>query len=290
MLADAIRAETWRLSKNKTTVFWSVAFLPVMGLLLSVVGNLFLKGNAAKITVNGNAPPELTQMLMGGPIRVIEEVISGVGDFANPAVLLFMLIGAATLYSGDYRWETWRLISARNSRSNLLLGKVATLGLLTLLALIVLLAGEIAETMLKAAILERPMSWAAEGNAAGRFAGLFGLSWLAVMQFTMMGLLTAVATRSLLAALFVPIVVGVGQTFSPQTLAMMRIAPDDWIAVLANPGAAFGYLQAMVMGGQAAQGMPDQALLKAVASVALWLLGPLLAALALFQRQDLSKE
>lgn len=290
MLADAIRAETWRLSKNKTTVFWSVAFLPVMGLLLSVVGNLFLKGNAAKITVNGNAPPELTQMLVGGPIRVIEEVISGVGDFANPAVLLFMLIGAATLYSGDYRWETWRLISARNSRSNLLLGKVATLGLLTLLALIVLLAGEIAETMLKAAILERPMSWAAEGNAAGRFAGLFGLSWLAVMQFTMMGLLTAVATRSLLAALFVPIVVGVGQTFSPQTLAMMRIAPDDWIAVLANPGAAFGYLQAMVMGGQAAQGMPDQALLKAVASVALWLLGPLLAALALFQRQDLSKE
>lgn len=290
MLADAIRAETWRLSKNKTTVFWSVAFLPVMGLLLSVVGNLFLKGNAAKITVNGNAPPELTQMLMGGPIRVIEEIISGVGDFANPAVLLFMLIGAATLYSGDYRWETWRLISARNSRSNLLLGKVATLGLLTLLALIVLLAGEIAETMLKAAILERPMSWAAEGNAAGRFAGLFGLSWLAVMQFTMMGLLTAVATRSLLAALFVPIVVGVGQTFSPQTLAMMRIAPDDWIAVLANPGAAFGYLQAMVMGGQAAQGMPDQALLKAVASVALWLLGPLAAALALFQRQDLSKE
>ena len=290
MLADAIRAETWRLSKNKTTVFWSVAFLPDMGLLLSVVGNLFLKGNAAKITVNGNAPPELTQMLMGGPIRVIEEIISGVGDLANPAVLLLMLIGAAALYSGDYRWETWRLISARNSRSNLLLGKVATLGLLTLLALIVLLAGEIAETVLKAAILERPMSWAAEGNAAGRFAGLFGLSWLAVMQFTMMGLLTAVATRSLLAALFVPIVVGVGQTFSPQTLAMMRIAPDDWIAVLANPGAAFGYLQAMVMGGQAAQGMPDQALLKAVASVALWLLGPLLAALALFQRQDLSKE
>lgn len=290
MLADAIRSETWRLSKNRMTVFWSVAFLPVVGLVMATLGNLFLKGNAAKITVNGKAPPELTQMLMGGPVRVIEEVIAGVGDFANPAVLLFLLIGAATLYSGDYRWETWRLISARNSRANLLLGKAATMGLLALLALIVLLAGEIAETVLKAVILERPISWAVEGNAAGRFAGLFGLSWLAIMQFTMVGLLVAVVTRSLLAALFVPIVVGAAQTFSPQTLALMQIAPDDWIAVLVNPGAAFGYLQAAVSGGAAAESLPDQALVKGTVSVVLWLLWPLLAALAWFKRQDLSKE
>lgn len=290
MLGDAIRSETWRLSKNRMTVFWSVAFLPVMGLVMATIGNVFLKGNAAKITVNGKAPPELTQMLMGGPVRVIEEVISGVGDFANPAVLLFLLIGAAALYSGDYRWETWRLISARNSRANLLLGKVATMGLLALLALIVLMAGEIAETVSKAVILERPMSWAVEANAAGRFAGLFGLSWLAVMQFTLVGLLVAVVTRSLLAALFVPIVVGAAQTFSPQTLALMQIAPDDWIAVLVNPGAAFGYLQAAVTGGMAAESLPEQALLKGTVSVALWLLWPLLAALAWFKRQDLSKE
>lgn len=290
MLADAIRSETWRLSKNRGTVFWSVSFLPVITLLMSVLYNLILKGSSAKLTVNGRAPAELTQMLMGGPVRVIEKVIGGVGDFANPAVLLFLLIGAATLYSGDYRWETWRLISARNSRSNLLLAKVATMGLLAFLALVLLLAGEIAESFLKAAILGLPLSWAAEGNAAGRFAGLFGLSWLAVMQFTMIGLMVAVATRSLLAALFVPIVVGVGQAFSPQTLALFKVAPDDWIAVLANPGTAFGYLQAAVAGGMAAEGLPDQALVKAVVSIALWLFGPLLGALALFQRQDLSKE
>lgn len=290
MLADAIRSETWRLSKNWTTVLWSVAFLPVFGLVMSVVGNVFLKGNAAKITVNGKAPPELSQMLMGGPVRVIEEIIAGVGDFASPPVLLFLLIGAATLYSGDYRWETWRLISARNSRTNLLLGKVATFGLLALLALVVLMGGEIAETLSKAAILGRPMDWTADANAAGRFVGLFGLSWLAIMQFTMIGLLVAVMTRSLLAALFVPIVVGAAQAFSPQTLAMMRIMPDDWIAVLINPGTAFGYLKTAVEGGDMAQGLPDQALLKGVVSVALNLLLPLFAALAWFRRQDLSKE
>ncbi|WP_333590380.1 hypothetical protein [Brevundimonas sp.] len=290
MLVDAIRAETWRLARNRATVFWTVGFLPIVGLAMGILGNLFLKANADKITVNGKAPPELNQMLMGGPIRVVEEVIANVGAMANPIVLLFMLIGAATLYSGDYRWETWRLISARNSRTNLLLGKVATMGLLALLAMVVLLSGEIAQTVSKAVILERPMSWAVDGNAAGRFAGLFGLSWLAVMQFTMVGLLVAVLTRSLLAALFAPIVIAAAQVFSPQALAPMGIGPDDWIAVLLNPGTAFGYLKATLIGGQAALGLPDQALLKGVVSVALNLFLPLLAALAWFKRQDLSKE
>ena len=290
MLADAIRAETWRLSKNTATVFWSVVFLPVMGLVMSVIGNVFLKSNAGAITVNGQTPPELAQMLTGEPIRVIETVITSVGDMANPAVLLFMLIGAATLYSGDYRWETWRLISARNSRANLLLGKVATMGLLVLLAMLVLLAGEIAQTVSKAAILGRAMDWTVDANAAGRFAGLFGLSWLAIMQFTMVGLLIAVMSRSLLAALFVPIVVGAAQALSPSTLEKMGIAPDGWIAALVNPGQAFAYLKASVTGGLAAQGLPDQALLKGAVSAALWLLWPLFAALAWFQRQDLSKE
>ncbi|MBN8528841.1 MAG: hypothetical protein J0M36_06365 [Caulobacterales bacterium] len=290
MLADAIRSETWRLSKNRMTVFWTVAFLPIMGLVMEVLGNLFLKANADTIKINGKAPPELAQVLAGGPLRVVESVIADVGAMANPVVLLFMLIGAATLYSGDYRWETWRLISARNSRTNLLLGKVATMGLLVLLAMAVLLSGEIAQAVSKALILERPMSWAVDSNAAGRFAGLFGLSWLAIMQFTLIGLLTAVATRSLLAALFAPIVVGVAQVFSPQALAPMGIGPDDWIAVLVNPATAFGYLKASVIGGLAAQGLPDQALLKGVVGVALWVLWPLLAALAWFKRQDLSKE
>lgn len=290
MLVDAIRSETWRLARNRTTVFWTVAFLPIVGLVMGILRNLFLKANADKITINGKAPPELNQMLMGGSVRVIEEIITNVGAMANPVVLLFMLIGAATLYSGDYRWETWRLITARNSRTNLLLGKVAAMGLLALLAMAVLLSGEIAQVISKAVILERPMSWAVDSNAAGRFAGLFGLSWLTIMLFTMVGLLVAVLTRSLLAALFAPIVIAAAQAFSPQALAPMGIKPDDWIAALVNPGAAFSYLEATLIGGQAAQGLPDQALLKGVVGVALNLFLPLLAALAWFKRQDLSKE
>lgn len=287
MLADAIRSETWRLVHNRTTVFWSALFLPVVGVVMAVIGNSVMKSGAARMTVQGEVPPQLAQMLTGGPVRVIEEVVSSVGELANPAVLLFVLIGAAALYSGDYRWETWRLISARNSRPNLILGKVAAMGLLALAAMIALMAGEIAEVFIKAMILERPVSWDADPNALGRFAALFGLSWLAIMQFTLVALLAAVATRSLLAAMFVPIVVGAAQSLSPMTLAAMGIAPDAWIAVLINPGLAFSLLQAWTSG---ASGLPDQAVLKAVVCVVLWLAWPLAAALALFQRQDLSKE
>ena len=57
MLVDAIRAETWRLARNRATVFWTVGFLPIVGLAMGILGNLFLKANADKITVNGKAHP-----------------------------------------------------------------------------------------------------------------------------------------------------------------------------------------------------------------------------------------
>ncbi|MBX3476150.1 MAG: hypothetical protein KF910_00920 [Brevundimonas sp.] len=290
MLADGIRAETLRLSRNATVLFWSVVFLPVFGLVMSVLGNVLMKTSAAKITLNGRAPPELAQMMMGGPVRLVEEVVSGVADMANPAVLLFLLIGAATLYAGDYRWETWRLISARNSRINLLLGKVGAFGLLALAAMIALLAGEIAETVLKAVILNRPLSLEVGANVGGRFLGGFVLSWLALMQFTLIGLLAAVTTRSLLATVIIPIVVGVAQLLSPQTLALLGLAPDGWIATLANPGAAFVYLRAAVEGGDMARGLSGQHAAMGLVSVAFWIAWPLAAALWRFQRQDLAKE
>ena len=55
MLVDAIRAETWRLAQNRATVFWTVGFLPIVGLAMGILGNLFLKANANTITVNGTA-------------------------------------------------------------------------------------------------------------------------------------------------------------------------------------------------------------------------------------------
>ena len=115
------------------------------------------------------------------------------------------------------------------------------------------------------------------------------LSWWRVIQFTLLGLLAAVFTRSLLAALFIPIVIGVAGSAAPALLAGMGVMPDSWWSMMIHPGGAIEAIQAMV-DPQPGQAMPDGLALKAWISAVLWTILPLAGALALFNRQDLSKE
>lgn len=290
MLVDAIRAEGFRLSKNRTALFWSLVFVPVISVAIGALTNFVLKGSSTKLLVDGKTPDQVKLMLAGGPLDLGQALADAAGNLANPLVLLFVLIGAATIYAGDYRWETWRLISARNSRANLLLAKLAVVAGLALAAMLFMLAAAVAENLIKAAVFDRPMSFSLTGETAGRFLGLGALSWLRIVQFTMMGMLAAVVTRSLLAALFVPLVVGVAQFFTPQMLVSMGVMPDAWLAVLANPGAAVDALQTLVPGGAATPALPAGLAFKAWVSLGLWTLLPLAGAQLWFRRQDLSKE
>ncbi|WP_292036871.1 MULTISPECIES: ABC transporter permease subunit [unclassified Brevundimonas] len=287
MLADAIRSEAYRLLQNRTAVFWSVFFVPIMGLALSIVGLLVVKSKAAQIS-GGQLPPELS---LGGPLDLGQAIANSAGDLANPAILAFLLIGAATLYAGDYRWETWRLISARNSRPNLLLGKVGVLKLLALVAMVVLLLTGAVSEVIKAAIFDRPLTFTFGAAEAGQFGLLFLLSFVRVVQFLMISLLAATVTRSLLAALFIPVVLGVAQFFLGGPFApLLGLEPGDWLTQLLLPGTAFEALKALVNGGMDASTLPDGIAVKAITSLTLWTLLPLAAAIAWFSRQDLSKE
>jgi len=290
MLVDAIRAEGFRLSKNRNALFWSLVFVPVISVAIGALTNFVLKGSSTKLLVNGKAPDQVKLMLAGGPLDLGQALVDAAGNFANPLVLLFVLIGAATIYAGDYRWETWRLISARNSRSNLLLAKLAVVAGMALAAMALMLVAGLAENLIKAGVFERRLTFSMTGEMAGRFLAFTGLSWLRILQFTMMGLLAAVVTRSLLAALFIPLVFGVGQFFTTPIGMQMGIMPDAWLAVLVNPGAAADAVKAMIEGGPGAAALPDGLILKAWLSLALWTFAPLAAALAWFPRQDLSKE
>jgi ABC-2 type transport system permease protein len=289
-LVDAIRAEGFRLSKNKTGLFWSLAFVPIISVAIGALTSFVLKGSETKILGDEKMPEELKAALGRGTLDMADALVSAAGNLANPLVLLFVLIGAATLYAGDYRWETWRLISARNSRVNLLLAKLAVVAGLALAAMGFMLMAGVIENLIKAAVFERSLTFALTGEKALQFAGFAGLSWLRILQFTMMGMLAAVVTRSLLAALFVPLVFGIAQFFSPNPLMQMGVMPDAWLAILLNPGAATDAIQAAIAGGARAAALSDGLLLKAWVSVGLWTLVPLAGALAWFRKQDLSKE
>lgn len=290
MLADAVFAEGYRLIRNRTALFWSILFVPVMGLAFSVIGNVILKATSATLMARADMPPEARLQLGAPTVDLGQALLSGVGNLANPAVLFFILIGAATLYAGDYRWETWRLISARNNRDNLLLGKVGVLKVMTLVAMAVLIVGVLGESLIKAVIMAKPLAFTFSGDDFGRIIALFFLSYWRIIQFAMVALLAAVLTRSLLAALIVPLVVGVVQFFSPQALAQMGLGPDSWLAVLINPGAAADIIKVLIMGGPGVDMLPDGITAKAAVSLLIWMIVPLAGAIVLFRRQDLSKE
>lgn len=285
MLADAIRSEAYRLSKNRMTMFWSVVFLPLLFIVGGAVFHIINKGRGADLAAAADLPPGLGA---DASVNLMDGLGVALGQAANGGVLVFMLIAAAALYAGDYRWESWRLISARNSRVNLLLAKVAVFKLTALAAMLAFLFAGLVFSLSEALVYGSPLILDAEGFDAGQFALVLLLGWLRIVQYAMIALLAAVATRSLLAALFVPVVVGFAQSLlGGPGLAFLGWDPSQWQAQLLLPGLAYDTLKAAIAG---APGQPDGILLKAGLSLALWTLVPLAAAVAWFQRQDLSKE
>lgn len=281
MLADATRAEGYRLLKNRTAVFWSVLFLPLLTLVMSTLTVVVTRINEKRL-----AEANIDLSMPGGPLNLGQSLMSAAADLANPGVLLFVLIGAATVYAGDYRWETWRLTSARNSRPALLAAKAVNVALLALAAMAALTLAKLIGDGIKALVYARGVSFGLTGEEAGRMLAMTGLAWARVVQFTLIGLLTAVMSRSLLAALIVPLVVGVAQAALPGLLMGFGLMPTGWTTLLLSPSQAFDVLR----GALAGEAGPAVVLIPAVTGFVLWLLWPLAAALAWFSRQDLSKE
>ncbi|NBW06579.1 MAG: hypothetical protein EBR82_00960 [Caulobacteraceae bacterium] len=286
MLADAVFSEAYRFTKNRMTVFWSVIFLPIALLCLSSVGQFFLKQKMAEIGNDPRLPPAL---LGQGALDLGQGLVKLAGDLANPMLLLFILIGAATLYAGDYRWETWRLTSARNSRANLILGKVGVAKLLTVAAMIVFLIFGFAGDLVKGAIHGQSYVFHFGGKQAGEFGLLALIGYVRVMQVGLIGLLAAVMTRSLLATLFVPLVVSIAQFFLMQSMPLFGWEGTEWYAQAVIPGLAYDNLKSATLGG-AMSAVPSATVWAAAISLIGWCLVLLIGAIAWFQRQDLSKE
>ncbi len=290
MWADATRAEAFRLIHSRTTWFWSVVFLPILTLVFGVLAAWVMKSNMERLAADTDAPPALKAMLVSGPMNLGESLLQSAGNLAGPGLLLFTLIGAATVYAGDYRWETWRLLRPRNGRIPLVIGKVLVVTGLSLIAMIVLTAATMTSEAIRGVIFNRTLGFSLDGSETGALFALWGLAALRVSQFLMLGLLAAVATRSLMAALFVPLAVGVAQFLAPNLLGAMGQAPDSWYVLLSSPGAALAALQGLLDPTAVALADPGLLPLKAWLSLLGWTVLPLAGALVLFQRQDLSKE
>ena len=285
MLVDAFRAESLRLLRNRTVMFWSVLFTPLVFAVGGVIYHLVAKSRAPDLTKAG-----IPQSMGSEPVNLADALTLGATSGANGVMLVMMLIAAATLYAGDYRWESWRLISARNTRLNLILGKVGVLKALSLLAMLAFLVACFVYTVAQAMVFERPLSFEYGAAEWGQFALLWLVSLVRIVQYAMIALLAAVLSRSLMAALFVPYALGFVQSiFGQLAVPLLGWEPTSWASQLLLPGLAYDTLKAGIQVGRP----PEAATLlviKAITGLALWTLVPLIGAVAWFRRQDLSKE
>lgn len=287
LLTDALRSEAYRFARNRVTLFWSLIFFPIFTLVVGTVGQIFLRSKMGEVQGAG-LPPELARQLMAtGTLNLGESLPAMAAGLANPILILFVLIGAATLYAGDYRWESWRLTTARNTRVNLILGKVGVAKTLILAALVLMMLLGLVGEVAKGLIFDRALGFTLDSDGAARTGLLFLLAYVRVMQITLLGLLAAVMTRSLIATLFVPVVVSLAQAIFANFLPLLGWGVDDWRAQFLFPGVAYDTLKAAIEAGSAS---PSEGVGLAIASLAAWCLIPLVAAIAWFNRQDLSKE
>ena len=271
MLADAIAAERFRLIRDRVALFWGFGFAPLASLLFSLAGDLFVHFAFHK-TIPGQTT-DLANRAMGA-----------VAGASGPVTALFLLIGAAAIFAGDYRWETWRLITPRNSRLNLIGAKLivfaeAAAWSLALTVLMSVLGGVVSSLVNKA-----PLVGPAAGSAfLGQFAGVFLVTWLEVLMIGALGAVIGVLTRSTMAAVIVGLVV----VFVQSTLAA-TLQAATWKSLLI-PAYAARTLKTFLA---APQGFRPEAGPAGLGLVLLlvWLAVLIGGGLALFKRQDLTKE
>ncbi|ALL13004.1 ABC transporter permease subunit [Caulobacter henricii] len=272
MLVDAIAAERFRLLRDRSALFWGFCFAPLIGFALAIGGDLFVRH-------------VIKRPFPGATIDLAAQVIKALGSGASTMAALFLMIGAASILAGDYRWETWRLRTPRNSRFNLLAAKLiviaeAVLWNLVLTVLLTLLAAVIGAGINSKAIVASSLGLA-------EIAGVFVVTWLEAMCLAALAACVAVVARSPMAAVVVCLVVRFVQSVLAGTLGAMNPEPN-W-KVLAIPAYDADLLRAFAAAPNHA-GMDSGAVGWAFLALLAWTLALMAAAIALFQRQDLTRE
>jgi ABC-2 type transport system permease protein len=271
MLADAIAAERFRLSRDRVSLFWGFGFAPLASMLFSMAGDIFVRVVFHKV-------------IPGQTTDIANRAMGAVAGVSGPITALFLLIGAAAIFAGDYRWETWRLLTPRNSRLNLLAAKLivfaeAAAWSLLLTALTAVVAG-----MFSSIVNLAPVAAPAAGSAfLSQFAGVFLVSWLEVLMIGALAGVIGVLTRSTMGAVIAGLVVVVLQSGLAATQAV-----TSWKS-LAIPAYAGRILKTFVAAPAESRPELGSAGLGLTLLVT-WVVVLAGAAVLVFRRQDLTRE
>ena len=274
MLADAISAERFRLLRDRSAVFWGFCFAPIVGFMLSIGGDLFLRFM-------------IKRPMPGVTVGLLDQVIKAVSGGAGTFGALFLMIGAAAVLAGDYRWETWRLLTPRNTRQNLLLAKLIVVGeaIFWSLALTAVLSAVAA--ILGSAISQRALALSMFDRNLFDLIGVVAITWLEAMTIAALAACVGVLSRSTMGV----VIACLGLRFVEGTLSTVLRAmepPGSW-KLLANPAYDADLLRAALL-DPSQLGQAGGSAGPALAVLLVWIAALAAGAVVLFRRQDLTKE
>lgn len=271
MLADAVAAEAYKFLRQRGGLFWGFCAVPLGMLVFHLGVDTWMSG----------------RVRFSDAVDLGRQILEGLNGGSSAFFQIFFIAGAVAIFSGEYRYETWRLLTPRNSRINLLLAKFIVYAAASGLSLLALgLAYGLHGVY--AGMLGGGLSWPpALFLPVG--AGIFLVNWAQLLVLGLFAALVAVASRAMIGPLIAAISFSFAQLFS-----MIVFPPwDNRLHLLAAfPGRAVYHLRTWLTGEEMGPGIhADPGLVLPAALVLLgWivLLGG--AALARFQRQDLSRE
>jgi ABC-type transport system involved in multi-copper enzyme maturation permease subunit len=288
MIRNLFRAEWQKLAGHRWAAGLLIWLFPVGAAALMIIGLLVAFFSPDTVTSLGLPVTEWpAQMVNFWQIS------------SNPLARLMLMGFAAVTFGGEYQWQTWKNVVPRQSRTALVLVKFVTLGLfitisfgvaslvwgLGLLAIAALTGGD-------TSLLPAYSSWA-------DFLASYGItavvSFAAVMIAVSYAVIGALLTRTVLGAAIVGFTATMMEELSPLfVLILQRVT--GWDAALdlyrLTPTFTLSNIGSWLSNGRAFTligfDYTPASLSFSLLVLIGWLLGLLLAATLIFQRQDIT--
>jgi hypothetical protein len=196
----------------------------------------------------------------------------------NPIAQLFFALGAASIFTVDYRYSGWRHLVPRSARSSLLGAKILAFALFAGASLLLVAAGDALAHGLVAAVRGiRPMVTDGDGASVADLCRAFAISWVELLSLGAIVAAVATVTRSTMAAVLLPFL-----------LCLFASASE---AYWGNPAAGIPLptFAADALRTSLSDGLSPVAI-RSAATLAVWCVAGFALAILLFQRQDLVAE
>jgi len=268
MLVRAVRADIYRLLRNRGALFWGFLFIPLVYVLMTLVPNLMMRG-AAK--------------LIGGGVDPLAQAARSLAVAGNPFAHLFFAMGAASILGGEYRFATWRLVAPRLPRTSTLIAKWWVFVLFACASLTLVSAGTLVASALSVLAFSEPIR---SGLGAGAVLLTFAVSAFELAAFASVVASAAILTRTVMGAVMPPFIFSLAQSMLGAFLPSL----SEPSALLGLPSFAGDTARRYAIPVDGLPPVTAGAAAVSIVALVAWAAFALLVAVIAFRRQDLSRE